>query len=364
MPKSEMHFYLTMRDCLAIPEPRETLQVAQCLPQHGLLPADGKLLHYRAVEDIPAFVAAKTDTAETGALGNWDVMFTILPAWLDYQADYLDGSFSVDNTSAGITNCLVGGLLEGIHRAEVEPFAQRLLALGQDLYPLARPAIGYINEAWAKEPGDNEVKRAKLVSLGWANWFGPRYVERYGQDLLLGIPGHTTTRLDDGGVFHQLTPTFLVDDAQAAHALRQAVRAHFRQAGLKVTCQAPYVERRIFGPPPPPPLSAAAARAQYGSLAEFRAGVAALLDTTLVLESGTRVKVLPLAWGRLPATYREVALSTLREATLAELAAYPQAKLHFEFSEFSREQKALMLGLRGQYGDQITLAQVDMDSGD
>lgn len=364
MPKGEMQFYLTMKDCVAMAEPQDTLALAERLPEHSLLPMDGKsILNLRAVDDIPAFVTTKIARAGDSAFGNWSVRFWVQPAWLDYQANYLDGSFSVRNTSAGITNCLVGGLLEGIHRAEVEPLSQRLLALGQECYTLARPAIGYINEAWTKEPMDTEVKRAKLVSLGWANWYGPRYVERYGQDLLLGIPGHTTARLDDGGVFHQLTPTFLVDDAKAAHALRQAVRAHFRQAGLKVTCQAPYVERRIFGPPPPPPLSAAAARAEYGSLDEFRAGVAALLETTLVTQSGRRVKVLLLAWGRLPATYREVALTVLREIAEAELAARPQVEVDFEFSEFSREQVALMRQLRAQYGDQISYAQVDMDPG-
>ena len=360
MPKGEMSFDLTMKDCRAIASPQDTLELAQCLPQYDLLPADGKRLHYRPVEDIPAFMSTKIATAEVG-LGNWSIWLTILPAWLDYQANYLDGSFSVRNTDAGITNCEVGGLLEGVHRAEVEPFAQRLLALGQECYPLAQPASGYINKAWTKEPMDNEVKRAKLVSLGWANWFGPRYVARYGRDLLLGIPGYKTTRLDDGGVFHQLTPTFLVDDTKAAAALKRAVRAHFRHAGLKVTCQAPYVEQRIFGPPPPPPLSVAAARAEYGSLDKFRAGVAALLATTLVTQSGWRVKVLPLAWGRLPATYRKVALTVLREAALAEVTAYPQAEIRFEFSELSAELVALMRDLQRQYG-WPGFEQVDMDT--
>lgn len=31
MPKGEMHFYLTLRDCLAIAEPQDTLGLAQCL---------------------------------------------------------------------------------------------------------------------------------------------------------------------------------------------------------------------------------------------------------------------------------------------------------------------------------------------
>ncbi len=59
MPKGEMHFDLTMKDCLAIASPQDTLGLAQCLPQYGLLPATGKLLHYRPVDDIPAFVATK-----------------------------------------------------------------------------------------------------------------------------------------------------------------------------------------------------------------------------------------------------------------------------------------------------------------
>ena len=60
MPKGEMQFYLTMKDCWAIAGPPDTLELAQCLPEHGLLPADGKnFLNLRPVDDTPAPMAAK-----------------------------------------------------------------------------------------------------------------------------------------------------------------------------------------------------------------------------------------------------------------------------------------------------------------
>ena len=355
MPKkNKLQFYLDWWDCTGLTGPDAVLPLAVRLPAHDLLPADNDDV---AVADVPALVATKTHQAPEELLrGTWDVHFRLVPRW----TDPFIGGFDCYDTAEGISVCGVGGLLGRDEQAHVEPFAQRLRAWGQAVYPLARPALGRIDSTAARILYPKEVRRTKLVSIGWVNWFGPRYVERYSQDLLLGIPGHTTTLLDDGGVFHQLTPTFLVDDAKAAAALKRAVRAHFQHAGLKVTCQAPYVQRRIFDPPLPPPLSAAAARAEYGSLDEFRAGVAGLLGTTLVLKDGRRVKVLYLQWSRLPDLYSEVALKLVRAAAEAEVAAHPAARVHFEFSELTDEVALLMNALRRTY-PQLTFFQVDMD---
>ncbi len=105
----------------------------------------------------------------------------------------------------------------------------------------------------------------------------------------------------------------------------------------------------------------AATSSEYGTLPEFRASVAELLKTTLVLTDGRRVKVLYLAWAQLPEAYRQAGLAIVREAAMAEVAAHPEALIHFEFSELPANLEALMDGLQRQHA-QLSYAQVDMDT--
>lgn len=110
-----------------------------------------------------------------------------------------------------------------------------------------------------------------------------------------------------------------------------------------------------------PATGAADALLDFGTLDEFRGGVAELLNTTLVLTSGRRVKVLYLAWAQLPEVYRQAGLAIVRETAMAEMAAHPETPIHFEFSEVSDDLAALMDGLQRQHA-QLSYAQVDMDT--
>lgn len=356
MPRG-VEFNLNLRDCAAMATPSHVLPVVLRLPPHGFLPAVTAFPYSTAVEDIPEFVRQKTRTEEASALGRWSVGgFQVIPTWTD---DDLTGTFRCWESVEGIPSCHLGTFLQRHERFHVATFSQRLLDLGHDLYTRVRPALGWIDKSWAQRPSFVEVQHTSLVSIGWANWFGPRYVERYGGALLLSIPGHTTFHLDDGGIFHQLTPTFFVEDACQASALRKAVSLHFRQADLEIACQVPHISHHIFGPEPPPPYTEAAARATFGTLAEFRRGLKALLATTLTLIPGERLKVLYLEWERLPAAYRQVALTAVRETALAEVAAHPQARIRFEFSELFPELVTLMGELVWQNG-QLSYEQIDM----
>jgi hypothetical protein len=98
--------------------------------------------------------------------------------------------------------------------------------------------------------------------------------------------------LPDGGIFHQLTPTALVEDKQAAIALRDAVCAHFTRAGL--TFDTDYGTRSLRVA-----LQATSAASHHEADATptpFLESLAELLGTTLVLADGTHVKVVALDW--------------------------------------------------------------------
>lgn len=95
--------------------------------------------------------------------------------------------------------------------------------------------------------------------------------------------------------------------------------------------------------------SEARARATLGTPAEFRVGVTALLTPTLVSGAGRRVKRLRLPWSLLPTPYQQVALATVREAALSEVADFPKATIHFVFSEIPTGLASLMDELGRQY---------------
>jgi hypothetical protein len=65
-------------------------------------------------------------------------------------------------------------------------------------------------------------------------FFDRGYVDKYGRELLAGIPGYRVEDLPDGGLLYQSRPSVLVED-EAAHELwRQPVRQYLRAHGIHV----------------------------------------------------------------------------------------------------------------------------------
>ncbi|WP_322815464.1 hypothetical protein [Chloroflexus sp.] len=130
-----------------------------------------------------------------------------------------------------------------------EPLAQRLVELGQALYPMVRLGLGFVD-------GDNEVDpkdalKLSLNHIALVNFFGPAYVAKYGRDFLPSLPGYKTELLPDGGVFHQLSPTFVAPSEAEANTMRQAVIAYCACHGRYVNCWAPLVVPSLTPIPAP-----------------------------------------------------------------------------------------------------------------
>ena len=218
----------------------------------------------------------------------------------------------------------------------VAPVTERILELSRLLYPLMQPWRGDI-ENWTPLSAEDAMKR-RLKHLTWANFFGPPYVEKYGRDFLLALPGYKTELLPDGGVFHQLSPAFVAADEAEARRLRQAVIAYCRQHGYKVTCFAPYVIPGLTQlAPPEEPLDDA-------QLILYLDNV---LPTTLVLDDGTRLKHLYIPWRHLSSAQREMTLARLKQALIAEVKRGGWKRLRLEFNELPAELEQMLLEVFG-----------------
>ncbi len=137
----------------------------------------------------------------------------------------------------------VGGLVDFEFKDQtlyLEPFAQRLHNLTIDLWLEYEPDYGCVDEGYANELDVRGAAKLALPSVSWVNLFGRRYIEKYGEAFLSGIPGCETRVFPNGSLFHQLTPTFAVKDRQEAKKWREEVKDYFSAANRKVTCKAPY----------------------------------------------------------------------------------------------------------------------------
>jgi hypothetical protein len=286
-------------------------------------------------------------------LAKWAVSFSI-------RFDDLPGVslyFSVDQFDDDENLFQSGTLLDFEFKDErhlVEPTMQRLSVLGRTLYPLTRPWLGCIDEGDSNVMLSTDGRKLRLKHIGWVNFFGPAYVEKYGRDFLLGLPGYKTELLPDGGVFHQLSPTFVARSEQEARALRRQVIAYCADHGRKVTCQAPYVIPGLT--PQPQPREA-------GTDAEVRAYLQQALATTLVLTDGTRVKPVFIPWEELTPGQRQMALEAIRQAAIAEIRRPGRQRIRFEFNAIPDELDQMLADLAGRDNPDFEWAEVTMGEG-
>jgi hypothetical protein len=280
----------------------------------------------------------------------WAVSFSI-------RFDDLPGVslyFSVDQFNDDENLFQSGTLLDFEFKDErhlVEPTMQRLSVLGRTLYPLTRPWLGCLDEASSDSILSRDVRKLRLKHIGWVNFFGPAYVEKYGRDFLLGLPGHKTELLPDGGIFHQLSPTFVARSEEEARALRRQVIAYCAEHGRKVTCQAPYVIPGLTPPPQPK---------ERTTDAEVQAYLQQALATTLVLTDGTRVKPVFIPWEELTLGQRQMALEAIKRVAIAEIKRPGRPRIRFEFNAIPDELDQMLVDLAGRDNPDFEWVEVAM----
>lgn len=269
-----------------------------------------------------------------GTIGSWSFR------WLDKTRNYI--------YLGGILN-----ILDDAQRETAESYAQRLLVAGRALYPLARPILGWVDEGYGNDTLTGQSVKLKLLSISWVNFFGRGYTEKYGRSFLLGLPGYRTELLGDGGIFHQLSPTFFVSSEEEASRLRRQVRAYCKEHGFRVTCRAPYIIATT-GP------TQQESPEILGTDQEFGEYLTHALSTTLVLDDGTRVKPIYIPWEGLTDHQRDMALNAIKHATVSELKRAKGGRIRLEFNEVPELLERLLKDIAQQNRGKLEWQQVDM----
>src|SRR5262245_58491380 len=93
-------------------------------------------------------------------------------------------------------------------RNMVETYVQALKDLAVSIFPLSQPDLGWLDNEYRNPTDRKDVAKVKLSVVSWANFWGPPYVKKYGEDFLANAPGYKTQLIPGGGIFHQLTRNF------------------------------------------------------------------------------------------------------------------------------------------------------------
>ena len=350
----DLRIFAEFKDCVRPKMLKDIQELAHFLHQHGFHVVRFVALgsqEITLVQDVDAYIAQFWEFPWPPNMGNLNVFQMRLQGM-----ENLISSFTYHIDPNKCSSVGVGGLVNfepGNQQAYVESFAQRLRELAMALYPYLQPSYGYLDESNANQTRTKEVVQRKLLTISWLNFFGPSYVEEYGQDFLLGLPGYKTELLPDGGVFHQLSPTFVALNEQEAKRLHQWVIGYCAEHGLKVTCRAPYI---IPGLTPQP------APKEPVTDAEVQAYLQQALATTLVLTDGTRVKPISIPWDDLTPKQQQMALEAIRQAAIAEIKRPGRKRIRFEFNEIPDELEQMIADLVGWDNPDFEWVQVDMGS--
>jgi hypothetical protein len=233
----------------------------------------------------------------------------------------------------------------GLHPPEREPLTTaipqwlgHLDRVGQALYERVRPELGVL---FASKPSDMgelspHVLRRRLLA-GWRTWYGPGYADALGRNLLLGLPDRAE-QLGDGGIVHALdaAPLDLVAGKPEVYA---NVLAYLTERGIQPAW-----------PRQPRPKAGAAPQRQKGepsamdeqSLDEFQEDVRELLSTAIVLDTGLRVLMLPLAWSELDKDHQTIAFRHLLYAVESQLDEHPGSRVRIEFEEIPEDLQEIL----------------------
>jgi hypothetical protein len=347
-------------ECRSLKGLEDVVSLAQMLPGYGFLPAeppnDPKPSH-----DVEALVRRQWKPKPTfrpekpfDSRPQYEVFFRIIPV----RSPEVLSTFSCKFYSLEHSTVELGGFVDiepQGRSSDLELYAQNLLELAQSLYLQLSPIFGWVDEDEATGRWIREALAVKLKVIGWANFFGPAYVEKFGRKFLMGLPGWKVKELEDGGVFHQLTPSILASDEEDVQQLQDQVIAYCRQAGVRVRCRGRYVLRSIECA-----QGDAESSEGYGTNEELQEYSQQILSTTLVLKDGTRVKPIYIEWVLLSPEQRQIVLSFIKQAAMSEIRQHRNTRIRFEFNEIPDDLDRMMRRLVGVNNPDFMYVQVDM----
>jgi hypothetical protein len=225
--------------------PERVRAFAACAIRRGFefkrVTEDDKLVVVRTEAALPELFDAHSTTSKTKKGEEaWDVAF---PA---HTAEFPDliGDFEFYQFNPHQSRLALSGLIDfelEDQRKHVKSCEELWSNVAHDLYTMAPVDYGYVDNTNRNSTQRKDVEKRRLPVIGWLNFRGLPYVEKYGRKTLLGMPGMTTRELPDGGVFHQLSPRLVTSDRKFSEDLRTRVTEYCAEHGLKAKCFAPYL---------------------------------------------------------------------------------------------------------------------------
>lgn len=302
---------------------------------------DGRMRKIQRPEQIAGLIDGHYQVLNTDQRTNvptrWRLAF---PARPQNMADLI-GFLEFYQFDAHTNRLVISALFDfefADQRGYVEPYAHMLTQMARDLYAWAQPELGWIDKESRNATNERDIRKRRLKAISWVNVFGPEYVQQYGRDFLLGLPGHTTELLPDGGVFHQLSTNFTAVSPKEASAIRRKVVEYCAARDLKVRCYAPYAIPRG--------VVSATSRIVTSTTDEVQAYLELMLGTTLTLDDGTRVKPISVPWTDFTDSQRQMAIQTIWRIVEEELKHVRSGgRVRFEFNEIPDELHQMLLSI-------------------
>jgi hypothetical protein len=93
-------------------------------------------------------------------------------------------------------------------------YSSFFLDIGKKLYQLVKPSFGWIDQYHGWTTTHEDIESFNLRMLYWANFFGPKFVQKLGRDRILNAPAWRIEELVDGGILYLLAPHLGLTDEQ------------------------------------------------------------------------------------------------------------------------------------------------------
>lgn len=234
---------LVFRYCRGLSNVESVISIAHLLAQSGLQPARVIAPNtIQAAPDIDELVVSQyiDRTANNSIVGGllrdtgFPLEMELLSAsrsrcvlhWMEFEDGYIQMT--------------LGGWITATpqeHRPYKEAFAEILLTTAAKLYPLVRPEYGFIAASYTDRYPLGQhlfVKKRRIPTLSWVDFFGPEYVAHYGRDVLAGIPGWRVEDLPDGGLLYQSRENCVVTDMAAHRRWQKQATAYLAEHGISI----------------------------------------------------------------------------------------------------------------------------------
>lgn len=221
MSTSQFSVRLNFQFCTTIGQIQDVKKVVNELQAHGFEPLHKANDHFSTTTDLDTLFSTHLTDLQAAGVDFGGKLRMLLFAMQTRILDSVDVSciFEWSEYEGGQINLdLIGSIYiqpneQGFYQTVL---AEKFLAITPNLYFLTRPSYGTIYDPDTEHPpiNDDLIRSCKIPMLTWINLFGQAYLAKHGRNILLNIPGYSTTELDNDGVLYQSRHSIVIEDAK------------------------------------------------------------------------------------------------------------------------------------------------------